>query len=403
MAIIVLLVAGGVFIGFVRHPRRPDSSTLQIPGPVVPPADQVSVEVPRAPEAIAPSGIKRCGNADLRTDNSGSDLPQSAYLAADDTLAVLAKRLAAEASPRARGLALYANALRQSRAWWAYDAAHPGCSDDEACRAERDLAGAQESRERWDAFLEFAASTVAPDLYALAFYGCGAGFHQDSEGRCMQISAERWAQVDPDNAVPWLYMANAAERRGDLATRNEAYFRASRAALSNSRVAAYADLLQSDVTRSAPLETQVAMSVEFIGRVAAIPLPSSGLLQDFCSVRAVSDPNRRQVCSDLAEVMAERGDSLIDLSFGSTIARRVGWSPDRLDALRDRLDASKQLFGEQASSSPMEGCKALLSYVFDKVRFGEVVQYRRLIEASGRSTAQLAEQWRSSHPPRPQP
>jgi hypothetical protein len=126
-------------------------------------------------------------------------------------------------------------------------------------------------------------------------------------------------------------------------------------------------------------------------------------VQEFCSVDAVADQNRRQVCSDLAEVMTERADTSVSLAVGWHVAKRVGWPPDRLTALYDRMAAYIQIdqtFGGWPTEIPKnEGScdflRSLHSLVSDASRYGQIGAYQRAIAARGQTEAQLAEIQRS--------
>jgi hypothetical protein len=120
---------------------------------------------------------------------------------------------------------------------------------------------------------------------------------------------------------------------------------------------------------------------------------------DFCSADAVSDPNRRQVCSDLAEVMTERADRPVSLFVGSRVANNVGWPPDRLRILQDRMAAYRQI--EQTvmeipkDAGSCDFLRSVHSAVSDASRYGQVGAYQRAIAASGKTETQLAQMQRS--------
>ncbi len=55
-----------------------------------------------------------------------------------------------------------------------------------------------------------------------------------ADGACRQLSLQRWARMDPDNAVPWLSLAGKARGRHDSAAEADAFSHAATAHKSDS-------------------------------------------------------------------------------------------------------------------------------------------------------------------------
>ena len=53
-----------------------------------------------------------------------------------------------------------------------------------------------------------------------------------------------------------------------------------------------------------------------------------------CRGEALADANRRQLCEGVADALVERSDNLLMASTGVGMGRRLGWGPERGDALR---------------------------------------------------------------------
>jgi len=84
---------------------------------------------------------------------------------------------------------------------------------------------------KWDEMRQqlarLAVASRDPATHALALKACEASEVRPA-GACAQISAAHWAQLDPDNAVPRIYEAEAAQRRNDPAGVDAALLRAQR-------------------------------------------------------------------------------------------------------------------------------------------------------------------------------
>lgn len=413
-----LLCAFGVWLfragGFLARPSpavQANSSAVQ----AVSFADRESPRaVMRTPDsAVAWSATENgeCGKGEFRVnvDNGfpDPDLPPSMYQAANDSLLRLANQVAGSSVPKERAL----GELMQMMAGSFRAQETPGnivlaCAlNDEQCGGEVSRARAEAVRPHTDAIARVASTTNRPDVYALGFYACSWSGALSEEGGCALLSAGQWTRVEPDNAFPWFLAADAAAKRGDLAARNEAFFRASKAARLDSHQSVFADLMRSDLMRSEASEARTGIAAEIVGVLAGTPFPGYRNLLSFCGANEVSEPNRKQVCSDLAELMTDRPDLSSYLSIGIRLAERVGWPENRLAALRDWRDALMQVSDQwlaPAMTSDRCGSFAKLGASMAKVfELGQMGAAREELAASGRAVAQLAQARRAAAERRP--
>jgi hypothetical protein len=104
-----------------------------------------------------------------------------------------------------------------------------------------------------------AMETNDPAIYALALGQCGEDNLDMAVGPCRGLSLEHWAQIDPDNAVPWMWIASRADRAGNHVQADEALGRAANASRLDSYVGAMSALaLAALPPEVAPLEKAVA-------------------------------------------------------------------------------------------------------------------------------------------------
>jgi hypothetical protein len=116
-----------------------------------------------------------------------------------------------------------------------------------------------------------------------------------------------------------------------------------------------------------------------------------------CSAEAMQDEDVRQQCSALAELMVSKGTILLDLSIGTHIGARAGWSSARVAGLTDERDALMQVIAQTtpANNWTCDSVRRGNAYMGQWVRLGgEVGAARDALERSGETVAELAQKQR---------
>jgi hypothetical protein len=249
-----------------------------------------------------------------------------------------------------------------------------------------------------DAVVELAAGAADPAVYAMALSMCGTFPGTASDGACARISLQRWADLDPANAVPWLVLAGNARRRHNDREEADAFSQAAVA----SKVDSYSDSLyafaEPEMPRDAtPLERSF-LAVEVVGVEAALSLPQGSVLSQRCSDASVQDTLIRQQCSSLAELLVTRGTTLMDLGLGARIGARAGWSPERVRELMQDRNALEQVIMQvtPADSETLWTCEAvgrMNAYMALRARKGELGAAWELLEQSGETVPELARKY----------
>ena len=245
-----------------------------------------------------------------------------------------------------------------------------------------------------DALASMALTTRSPKVYALAMNACQK--HR-KEGVCLQLSPEQWARLDPDNAVPWLHVAADAGDRREAPTAAEAFFRVSRAARSDAHWGAMVGLVLAKLPTDSPILDKVALASEVLAVEAAAPMPLVPASQ-YCAVAEVRDANRQQVCSAMAEVLVNKGSSLMDVALGASVGQRVGWPAERLSAVHDERDALMQVNQQPQAAHPWS-CLALvrtLNQLTEMGQHGELGAMRRALKLSPEPVVVLARKQRDT-------
>jgi hypothetical protein len=310
---------------------------------------------------------------------------EAAMLAADSAFGRLVADLTARSTARERALGLYLQMVTALHA--------------EGHAGQDPLGVAAESQR---ALVRLATTTSDANAYALAIFSCAPQFGHTANGDCGLLSYAQWARIEPDNAVPWLYLAGDAERRRDQSTVEEALYRASKARYSDPHLDQISGLVASDATAALSPTIQIDLAGSLLSIQGGLPHPNLSVVMHYCGIAAQLDPNHVQTCGDLAATLVEHSRTAIEVLTGGRVAERVGGTDPRLAALRDEADAMRwQLWPVQKPQQEhmLPNCDSLQRLrpnMVAEMQFGESGRLRQELAASGVTTTQAAERWRAA-------
>jgi hypothetical protein len=250
-----------------------------------------------------------------------------------------------------------------------------------------------------DALVQLAVGARDPAVYAMTVYACSTYTDSAPTGSCQEITLNTWAQLDSDNAVPWLLLAGKAQAKKDGVAEAAAFSQAAKANRTdayNFSLYAYSELeMPTDVT---PLERWY-LSTEVVGIEAATASLHYHVAEKHCSAAAMSDDAIRQQCDALAELLVRNGRNLLDLSIGTNLGARAGWSRDRVADLTEERDALMQAIAQATPSSnndlwTCDGVRRGNVYIGDWAHLGEIGAAREWVDHSGQSVSELAQKQR---------
>ena len=172
-----------------------------------------------------------------------------------------------------------------------------------------------------------AIETNDPVIYELALGQCGD--IDQTSGPCQALSLEHWASIDPDNAVPWLWIAAKASSSGDQQGAERALAKASMASRFDEYTNTVSIIALSALPRDlAPLDKAVAASDLISSVLFGAPPPPS-----ICSDTAVQQPLRKQQCTVIANDFADKGSAALDALVAWKLASALGFPAERLAKL----------------------------------------------------------------------
>jgi hypothetical protein len=208
-----------------------------------------------------------------------------------------------------------------------------------------------------------ALETNDPAIYALALGQCSENNVDMPAGPCRRLSLEHWAQIDPDNAVPWMWIASRADKSRDPFRTDEAFSQAAKASRLDSYVGAMKALaLGALPPKVTPLEKAVAGAdlISISGLVTPVALVTT-----LCSEQALQVATRKQQCSSVTNVLATQGTSMMEVAMAAILGKRLGWPEDKWIALRQESDSYRAALSypwSNADSGAGFQCEKVLRY-----------------------------------------
>ncbi len=237
---------------------------------------------------------------------------------------------------------------------------------------------------------DIASRSTDPVLYGFVLRTCGHVRSEDSS--CRLLSSAQWARLDPGNAAPWFEVLASAAAARDSAGRNEALHRIA----SSDRNVGYERVMPRVILDHAPAGDHGALIAWLLG-VEAVGIEAAWVryypaVTSSCSSIALTDANRRQICSAVAELMVERSDDRLDQSVGVKLGESLGWQTDRTDRLRGESQAYSGALAQTFTADEDMACTTVrrdLDFFGAQADFGDVGRQRRWIAASGRTAEEF--------------
>ena len=256
--------------------------------------------------------------------------------------------------------------------------------------AERDA-----TREARDELVAMAVGSGEPAVYAIALKEC-ALTSRDAGSSCSRLSPGGWAKLDQDNAVPWLMVAAGARENNDVAAEAAAFAQAGQAHRSESYISSMLRYAQPDMPADmTPLE-RLSLAINMFGVEAAFAAPAQPALS-YCSKAALQTKAIAQQCQALAELWTSRPETLIDLMIGKSLGARVGWPPQRIQALTEKANAYMQLTMEampgQDDQWSCSGVERGNTYFAKLMRMPEIGVMQESLEQSAETVPELARRY----------
>ena len=335
---------------------------------------------------VAGDEIQLCGGHWVEAGPDGRPLPKAVLAVSltelEDIANSVRARMTASSSPRVQAAAHY------------YRAGNVGALP--PASRDRDA----EAAFHRDALVRLAQTTDDSRIYGWAWRYCNVVSKlvaPGEQGGCTQISAAQWARMDPENAEPWLAVAEEARGRNEPAAFDDAMFHVAVATRHQSDWRSLAATVADFVPQDERSLLGTYMTIVQAVVVDAVGDPLWRGVADYCGANAIAEPNRRETCERAATMLVDRSTTAMARSAGVEIGRRLGWNAARLDAVSEREDvemAAERLSGgyeepDLVNCAPMV---AMIERVRAVAEVGQLEVARR--QVSSFPVAQLAAEMR---------
>ena len=155
-----------------------------------------------------------------------------------------------------------------------------------------------------------------PAVYALALGQCWDADYAMASGPCQGLSWEHWASIDPDNGMPWLWIAARDSRTNDQDGVEQALAKASTAR----QLESYEARLSATALAALPGEvTPLEKAVAGADVMSMVRIATPMALISLCSGSAILQPVRKAQCSAIASAVAKQGSTLIEVVIASRL------------------------------------------------------------------------------------
>ena len=351
----------------VPHPRVADAS-VDIDPPKLHARNEAARAVARMPddpwtlaESLAASAPQKAAERE-KEDCGMADAPQ--FGGADTTAAESVQTRGA--SPRY--LAAQARIDAALRA-----------SGDALDRVTADFVNAGDLRTeagREEAVVEQALVSTDPRVYALAYGLCRA--HRETHiASCAGFSAERWAQLEPGNGIPWVDLLGDAQARGDAAGVSDAMAHLASATRFDMRFYGPA----SAVARHLPddprdLAAGTELVTRAVGQAAALALPAFKPLMDVCRQQAGGDEERARQCLAIGDTMYAHSDTMLPYALSGALLLQTTGDGSRRELIRAERAVFESHWSPATGLSQCGVARDLLKQIRRKAEIGEVETYR---------------------------
>jgi hypothetical protein len=251
-------------------------------------------------------------------------------------------------------------------------------SADPLDRAVADLinvGGMRSEPGRVEAVVQQAAATTDPRLYALGFGLCrGAG---EAAPSCSSITLERWLELDASNGIPEMWMLAQAQARGDAAGVRAGVLRLATATRFDVRYGSVGGAVASRVPRDGQeLAAIDDLTIDAVGRAAALVFPSFQPLVNACRGQAGGDEELARACRAISDAMFEHTDSSVVEGVGAALLWQTTGDDSRRQIARAERAVAAAHWSPATGFSECHEMRDRLKKVLRLAQIGEVEALR---------------------------
>jgi hypothetical protein len=229
----------------------------------------------------------------------------------------------------------------QQRAGMAHTSATQKCGHEATCEASATLLLEQQREQLLGPVVADAMGSSSAERYGMAYMQCHTQQFGTVPAVCSQLTAARWRQLAPGGLEPLVAQANEALAANDLDLAIKALESIQKFPQRlQVTVPGYHYLAQLTPVDPPAMDT-VLVAVSGIKQYNAVA--PEGPVGAFCATGTAITFEQKLLCTKLLERLADEQNSLGQLKTSFRIAKRLGWDPDKTEALRLRVKAINQV------------------------------------------------------------
>jgi hypothetical protein len=227
-----------------------------------------------------------------------------------------------------------------------------------------------------------AAPSADAVAYQMALSACMPHIAAAEAPRCGQLSAQRWAQLDPADARPWIHLLDSARQRGDEAAVDAALAEvAARTKLSRgfgvleAQLASVIDTETDDAARGHAL-------IKVIGIDAAMVNYGLSSLMKACDTTHPAHARRLPLCRAAASRLLAASSNLMEAIQAQKLADRTGVPASAQAHDAATLKAAGDALGEYTMAVVGFDCASMVkatSFSRERAEQGELAQALSLL------------------------
>ena len=202
---------------------------------------------------------------------------------------------------------------------------------------------------------------------------------------CAALTAQRWAQVDAGNGIPWVELLAQARARGDALGVQDAMAHLAAATRFDMRFYAMPGAVahqlpddDSDLAAGNDLVTRA------MGRAAALAIPAFKPLLDTCRNEAGGDAARAAQCRAISDTMYAHSDTLLPYAISGALMLQTTGDATRRELIRAEREVLTAHWSPAAGLAP---CGSLHDAIRKIARSAAVGEVEAMREESRKSMA----------------
>ena len=284
---------------------------------------KITVGLPSVNELIARVKAEKAEFCDLTAEQTVQMTLQQydAGMSTANTMLMRAvNALANSTNINEKQLGLYMQAHQAQQATTAQNTlSNPNCKPADACYSQIIQAGFTSRATASAQLVALALQTNNPATYALALQSCMG----EKTGACGTLSNERWAALDPNNAVPWLNIATQAHQNKDSAAQSAALQRAAAATVLDERKPDIKLLLAQKNLTSLSKYAWLSATAPLNSMEHDMTIGYAGVGQ-YCKNTAILLSERQPICDNIATKLLAENSSTTNAMMAANIGKNIG-------------------------------------------------------------------------------